>query len=223
MCGRYSQSQNLTAWWERFGLKNPPAVSHPPRYNIAPGQQAPVILIMDGTREPALFQWGLIPSWAKDPSIGKRMINARSETLSEKPSFKRLLPRARCLVLADGFYEWRKEPGGEAKIPMRIRLRSGEPFAFAGLWDRWKNPTGGETRSYTIITTRANEALAPIHERMPVILTPEGEDRWLDPETPVEKLGTLLEPFPLDAMEAYPVSRLVNSPKNDVPDCIRPL
>ncbi len=191
-----------------------------PRYNIAPGQEAPVV-VHDGGKSLEMMKWGLVPSWAKDPSIGNRMINARAETLAEKPSFKRLIGKKRCLVLADGFYEWRKE--GKGKVPMRITLRGGEPFSFAGLWDSWKKPDGGELRSFTIITTQANDLLRPIHDRMPVILDQEGDEKWLDAEyKEVHKLLALLAPYPADRMEAYDVSPLVNSPRNDLPQCVEP-
>ena len=166
-----------------------------------------------------MMQWGLVPSWAKDPSIGNKMINARAETLAEKPSFKGLIGKRRCLVLADGFYEWRKE--GKGKIPMRFTLRGGEPFSFAGLWDSWKKPAGGELFSFTIITTQANNLLRPIHERMPVILNKEGEEKWLDPD--FKEIHELLVPYPVEMMEFYDVSKLVNSPRNDLPQCISPL
>ncbi len=165
------------------------------------------------------MHWGLIPSWAKDPSIGNKMINARAETLLEKPSFKRLVGKRRCLVLTDGFYEWRKE--GKRKVPMRMLLKTRELFAFAGLWDRWKKPDGNEFQSFTIITIDANDLLRPIHDRMPVILGRDGEEKWLNPDLkdPSELLP-LLKPYPSELMEAYDVSPLVNSPRNDRPECI---
>ena len=166
-----------------------------------------------------MMQWGLVPSWARDPSIGNRMINARAETLAEKPSFKRLIGKRRCLVLADGFYEWRKE--GKGKVPMRFVLRGGELFSFAGLWDSWEKPDGVELQSFTIITTQANDLLKPIHERMPVILGKEGEERWLDQDP--KEVHELLVPYPVEMMEFYDVSKLVNSPINDLPQCIEPL
>jgi putative SOS response-associated peptidase YedK len=167
-----------------------------------------------------MMQWGLIPSWAKDPSIGNKMINARAETLTEKPSFKRLIGKRRCLVVADGFYEWAKQ--GRGKMPMRFVLKSGEPFAFAGLWDRWKKPDGGPLDSFTIITTQANDLLKPIHDRMPVILGEGDEEIWLDPKVADSiRLVSVLKPFSPELMEGYFVSRLVNSPRNDLPECIR--
>ena len=169
-----------------------------------------------------MFRWGLIPPWATDPAIGHKMINARAETLSQKPSFRGPFEKSRCLVLADGFYEWARNPRGRGKTPMRIVLKSREPFAFAGLWDRWQDPKGGDIGSFTIITTEANNALRPIHDRMPVILKPDHEDPWLDFDTPIARLKEMLVPYPNDQVEAYPVSKLLNSPSNDTPVCIEP-
>ncbi len=218
MCGRYTQTREPANLIFRFGL-DPQDLPFKPRYNIAPGQVAPVI-INDGMKSLRLMHWGLVPSWAKDPSIGNKIINARAETLTEKPSFKRLIGKRRCLVVADGFYEWAKQ--GRGKAPMRFVLKSGEPFAFAGLWDRWKKPDGGELDSFTIITTQANDLLKPIHERMPVILGKGDEEVWLDPKAPdVSHLSLLLKPLSPDLMEAYFVSPLVNSPRNDLPECVK--
>jgi len=215
MCGRYTQTATLKELHERFKLvSGPPEL--PPRYNLAPSQPAPVIL---PGRALELYRWGLVPSWAKDPAIGHRMINARAETLMEKPSFRKPLERSRCLVPSDGFYEWKKLPDGRTKVPMRITRRDRGLFAMAGLWDEWKGPEG-PVRSFTIITTGANAALSPIHDRMPVILDLEGEDRWLDPgASPTEMVG-LLKPCPDDCLSAYEVSTRVNSPADDSPACI---
>jgi putative SOS response-associated peptidase YedK len=191
------------------------------RYNIAPTQ--PVATVPnDGARQVQFFTWGLVPFWAKDPAIGNRMINARSETAAEKPAFRAAYRRRRCLILADGFYEWRAEPGSRSKTPMYVRMASGEPFAFAGLWEIWR-PDDTPLLSCTILTTEPNELVAPIHNRMPVILPREQYDRWLDPEE--QRAGTLddlLKPYPADAMTAYPVSRFVNNPANDAPAAIQP-
>jgi putative SOS response-associated peptidase YedK len=217
MCGRFTlaipQEQLQLAFpWLSF----PSDLS--PRYNIAPTQP---IAVVPGSEKPTvrLFRWGLIPFWAKDPKIGSRMINARSETLSEKSSFRDAYRRRRCLVLADGFFEWQKTPGQRAKTPFFIRLKSGEPFAFAGLWDRWHSPGGSEILSCAIITTRPNELLAPIHNRMPVILPSDSYRDWLDPaaQSPVQ-----LQPYPAAEMTAYPVATLVNNPANDLPACTIP-
>jgi len=164
----------------------------------------------------------LIPSWAKDPVIGSRMINARAESLAEKPSFRSAFRRRRCLVLADGFYEWRKD--GARKTPMYIKLASGRPFAFAGLWENWFSPDGSNILSCTIITTQPNTLMEPIHNRMPVILPPEAYPVWLSPsEQDPARLSALLSPYPPAQMTAFPVSTLVNSPANDSPGCIIPL
>ncbi len=221
MCGRFSL-------WVQFGdlLKAFPEFTFPetlsPRYNIAPTQ--PVAAVPnDGKKRVRTFRWGLVPFWAKDPSIGNRMINARGETVADKPSFRAAYRRRRCLVLADGFYEWRGEPGGQAKTPMYVRLASGEPFAFAGLWEVWQPDQDLALYSCTIITTEPNALLTPIHNRMPVILPRDAYDRWLDPEErPPGDLDALLVPYAAEEMIAYPVSRFVNSPANDTPACIVP-
>jgi len=191
-----------------------------PRYNIAPTQQAPVIANLDGANRVELFQWGLVPSWAKDISIGNRMINARAETLAEKSTFKRLLNNRRCLVLTDGFYEWREE--GKGKVPMLFKLKSGEPFVLAGLWDAWKRPDGQTLRTYTIVTTEPNEMLAPVHNRMPVMLSDQDALEWVSGGA-IDHALSLLKPFPAELMDGYDVSRLVNSPLNDSPECVAAL
>lgn len=222
MCGRFTltvdpaQIQAAFPW-----LEVPPGVT--PRYNIAPTQPVAVVT-NNGENRLDFFVWGLIPSWAKDPEIGSRMINARAETLAEKPSFRTAFRRRRCLVLADGFYEWRQEPGAKAKTPMYIRMESGEPFAFAGLWESWNSPDGSNILSCTIITTEPNALTAKIHNRMPVILPSEAIGEWLDPgERKPEELNRFLQPYPANEMIAFPVSRLVNSPQNESPECIAPL
>ena len=194
-----------------------------PRYNIAPSESVATVL-NDGSGVARYTRWGLIPSWAKDPAVGNRMINARAETLAEKPAFKRPLQRQRCVILADGFYEWKVVPGSKTKRPLLIRLKSQEVFALAGLWDRWRSPEDREIVSFTIITTEPNELLAQVHNRMPVILTPECVQRWLSPDAiPVEELLSCLVPYPDSAMQKHAVSTLVNKPGIDVPECIRPL
>jgi putative SOS response-associated peptidase YedK len=168
------------------------------------------------------MQWGLIPDWAADPSIGNRMINARAETLTELHSFKLLVDRRRCIIPADGFYEWRKE--GKRKVPMWVYLKSREPFGLAGLWDVWHKPDGKKVESFTIITTEPNELIQPIHNRMPVILLPEAEEQWLDASrTSFAKARSLLKPYPAELMDAHDVSPIVNSAKYDGPECIRPI
>ncbi len=223
MCGRYTLRLDLAALQEAF-----PQFSFPqeiePRYNVAPTQDVPVVP-NDGEQQVKLFHWGLIPFWAKDPGIGNRMINARSETAAEKPSFRAAFRRRRCLVLADGFFEWQKVPGSKSKVPMYVRMVSGEPFAFAGLWEVWRPEEGADpTFSCTILTTEPNELIAPIHNRMPVIMPRRAYDLWLEPsELDAPTLQGLLKPYPAEALEAYPVSKMVNSPRNDDPQCIAPL
>jgi len=222
MCGRFTLTADVNAIQEAFPWVNvPPGLQ--PRYNIAPSQPVAVVP-NDGKNRLDFYTWGLIPSWAKDPSIGNRMINARSETLAEKPSFRTSYKRRRCLVLADGFYEWRQEAKGQPKTPMYIRLESGDPFAFAGLWDQWNAPDGSTILSCTIITTQPNSLVEHIHNRMPVILPPQAYDAWLMPgeQSPTE-LAHWLVPYPAEEMMAYPVSRQVNSPNNESPEVIVPV
>jgi putative SOS response-associated peptidase YedK len=220
MCGRYTLQTDVYSLVERFAFRAAD-LAYAPRYNIAPSQQV-LALINDGENRAEFLRWGLIPSWAKEAAIGNRMINARAETVAEKPSFRRALQKRRCLVLADGFYEWKKE--GKKKTPMYITLKSREPFGLAGLWETWKAPSGETIRSCTIITTTPNALMEPIHNRMPVILLREAESLWLDRaiEGP-EALTQLLVPYPGKAMAAYAVSPLVNSPANDTAACIEPL
>ena len=176
----------------------------------------------DGKRYMKQMRWGLIPSWAKDPAIGNRMINARVETLAEKPAFRAALKKRRCIIPADGFYEWQKL--GKVKQPVRIILKSREPFGFAGLWEHWQSPEGEEVLSCTIITTEANTLLKAVHERMPAILTRDDEPAWLNPNAQdPEKLLSLLKQYPPDQMDFYPVSRDVNSPAVDKASNIEPL
>ena len=193
-----------------------------PRYNIAPTQDI-VAIRNDGTENRAEFmRWGLVPSWAKDPKIGNRMINARAETLAERPSFRVAYRRRRCLIVADSFYEWKRE--GRNRTPVRIMLESGGLFSFAGLWEAWKRPDDSWMLSCAIITTQANELVGAIHDRMPVILDPEDESAWLDPDLQdTDAISELLVPYPAEQMTAYEVSRIVNSPANDVPECIIPI
>jgi len=221
MCGRFTLTVDPAQLREVFSwLDIPDELT--PRYNIAPTQPVAVVP-NDGKNKLDFFIWGLIPSWAKDPQIGSRMINARAETLAEKPSFRNAYRRRRCLVLADGFYEWRKEPGGKTKTPMYIQLESREPFAFAGLWEVWYSKDGDKILSCNIITTEPNELLTKIHNRMPVILPPDTYQEWLavDEQNP-EQLDHLLRPYPANELIAFPVSRQVNSPQNDSPELIIP-
>ena len=224
MCGRFTLKTDPETLTETFpSFTTPAADEMAPRYNIAPSQPVAVVP-NNGENSVEFFQWGLIPSWAKDPKIGNRMINARSETLAEKPSFRTPYKRRRCLILSDGFYEWRSEPGSKSKTPIYIRLKSEKPFAFAGLWEAWYPSTDDDPLlSCTIITTSPNSLMETIHRRMPVILEPDAYDLWLDPsEQSPKQLDGLLKPYPAEEMMAYPVSRLVNRPSNDSPDCIAP-
>lgn len=222
MCGRFTLTQSEQALAEFFQIQE---VTHlVAQYNIAPTQMVATVLFTSTNNKRQLQQlrWGLIPSWAKDPSIGAKLINARAETVAEKPSFRSAFKHRRCLVAADGFYEWQKQQN--TKQPFYFRLRDRKPFAFAGLWEKWTSPTHEEIISCTILTTAANELLQSIHDRMPVILDPKDYDLWLDSEvqTP-EPLQSLLSPYPAAAMTAYPVSKLVNSPKNNSRECIIPI
>lgn len=211
MCGRFTLAVDVNTIARVFNAAIPSAFNTEARYNIAP-QQNVLTVMRDETTHLDLLRWGLIPSWAKEESIGSKMINARAETLAEKPSFKRLLHSKRCLLVADGFYEWKKEQGG--KTPMYITLRDKEPFAFAGLWDTWRDADGQQIRTCTIITTEANELVASIHNRMPVILPRNAQEEWLDPGLHDDRiLLPLLAPYPAEEMSARPVSRLVNNPR----------
>lgn len=229
MCGRYTITIDADQAREDLGLAQMPA-DFQPRYNVAPTQ--PVVVVANtGERKAEWMNWGLIPFWAKDPSIGSRMINARAETIQEKPAFKNAFTKRRCLILADGFYEWKKGagPGGRSQ-PYYFRLADGKPFAFAGLWEFWRGPEGAQSqgkeadgiRSCTIITTEANELVKPIHDRMPVILSGDDLWAWLG-EEPQDELLSLLRPFSPDQMVCHPVSMMVNKPDIDVPDLIQPV
>ena len=218
MCGRFTLRSSPLAVAEAFALPEAPDLF--PRFNIAPGQ--PVAVVRQGPRaegrELALLRWGLIPAWADGPSIGNRLANARSETAATKPSFRRAFRSRRCLVVADGFYEWQKING--RKQPYFVGLQNDRPFGLAGLWERWEKH-GEPVESCTILTTEANELMQPIHERMPVIIPPDQYGLWLDPRwEDTEKLAKLLRPFPSEGMLAYRVSTLVNNAKNDVPQCV---
>ncbi len=226
MCGRFTLGVDLSDLMAAFpGVEFPETVAA--RYNIAPTQ--PVLGIPNTrARKAGYFQWGLVPSWAKDPAMGNRMINARAETAAEKPAFRAAYRRRRCLVLADGFYEWREEPGSKTKTPYYIHMADGRPFAFAGLWELWRlddarRPDDAGLLTCTLLTCTPNALIAPIHNRMPVILPPAAYDRWLDPtEQAPGALDDLLVAYPDDAFEIYPVSRQVNQPKHDTPECIEP-
>jgi putative SOS response-associated peptidase YedK len=221
MCGRFTLFEADKILSKEFGVSGFPAQS--PRYNIAPSQPvAAVRAAPAGTgRELALLRWGLIPSWSEDPAIGSRLINARA-TVREKPSFRNAFRRHRCLIPTNGFYEWQRQERG--KQPYFVRMRDERLFAFAGLWDRWENPDEGVIETCTILTTGANAVLAPIHDRMPVILSPAEYARWLDPALlNTDSLAPLLVPFPPEDMLALPVSLRVNASTGDDEKCIAPL
>lgn len=219
MCGRFTLTVDAHQIREAFPWVTVPEELQP-RYNMAPSQPIAVIP-NDGKNELTYYSWGLVPFWAKDPSIGNRMINARAETLDEKPSFKNAFRRRRCLVLADGFYEWKAEPGSKTKTPMYIHLKDQRPFAFAGLWERWNPPDGSELLSCTIITTEPNQLVADLHNRMPVILPEDKYPLWLETgEVNTKQLKSILVPYPAEEMSYYPVSTYVNNPANESPICI---
>lgn len=228
MCGRYTLTTELAELEQRFDFAAG-ELTVPPRFNVAPTQ--PVLTVVSSragngvagpSRRAGLMRWGLIPSWAKEIGSNSPLINARAETLTDKPSFRQALERRRCLLPADGFYEW--QVAGGQRRPLRIRLNSGEPFAFAGLWERWQSPGGEIIHSCAIVTTAANELLSPIHPRMPVILPRSLETAWLDREIKdTELLGAMLQPYPAAAMEFYRVSERVNAAGYDRPECIAPV
>ena len=218
MCGRFTLTVDPADLQLLLDLIDVPS-EMTPRYNIAPTQ--PVAVVTSPTdRKVEIFQWGLIPSWSKDPSMGSRMINARAETVHEKPAFRAPFARKRCLILADGFYEWKQLE--KNKQPYYIRLAEGGPFAFAGLWDHWTSPEGDERKTCTIITCEPNELMSQLHNRMPVIFDKSTMWDWLDPDAPPLALKAMLSPYDTHAMTAYPVSRAVNRPANDSPECILP-
>ena len=220
VCGRFTSSQRREAVAERFQVAVPEGYSE--RFNLAPTQRALIVRERDEDYEAALVRWGLLPHWAKDERISYKLINARAETLLEKPAFRSLLGKYRCLVVADGFYEWRIGPDGR-KEPVHFQLADGGLFAFAGLWtSRRDNATGETVESCTIVTTTPNELVAPVHDRMPVILPRELEDAWLDPELPRDHAVELLRPLSGEAMTCTLASPLVNSVRNDGPELLVP-
>ena len=223
MCGRYSLTSPPEAVRRMFGLTTTP--NFPARYNIAPTQSVPVVRRDEATegggRELVMLRWGLVPSWANELSIGAKMINARAETVSEKPAFRAAFRQRRCLVPADGFYEWQVE--GKTKQPMRITLDDGGLFAFAGLWERWTKGPEGPLETFTIITTDASSSIVHIHERMPVMLAGDDHATWLDPRAGVDELKGLLRPFPPERLKALAVSTRVNNVRHDDSACLEPL
>jgi len=222
MCGRFTLTVNPADLEDTFSNYRFPA-KFAPRFNIAPTQ--PVLVIPNNDKYTAdFFVWGLIPMWAKDPAIGNRLINARAETLAEKPAFRGSYRHKRCLILADGFYEWKSLAGKKTKTPYFIHMQDRRIFAMAGLWDHWEGPEGSSVNTCTIITTSPNELMGSIHDRMPVILHTRDFAKWLDPapQTP-ENLQPLLKPYPADEMSAYAVSTLVNKATNDLPELVVPV
>jgi len=225
MCGRYSASLPPEQIGRLFGVDGP-LPNFPARYNLAPTQDAPVVRRNPKTqrRQVDLLRWGLIPSWAKESKVGNSLINARAETIATKPAFRTAFARGRrCLVAADGFYEWKKSGNG-LKQPWRITMKGGAPFAFAGLWENWRDPAGHWIRTFTIITTEPNELMRPIHIRMPVIIAPENYAHWLgERDASPDFLLGMCAPYPAEEMTAYPVSTRVNSPKSEGPELIKNL
>lgn len=216
MCGRYALVET-DALQTRFDISGTmPDLA--PRYNVAPTQILPVV-VRNSPNRIALMRWGLIPSWAKDASGAGRMINARAETVAERPAYRTALRSRRCLVPANGFFEWQR--AGASRVPHYFHMKDDALFAFAGLYDTWRDPNGDTITTYTIITGAPNDVVAPIHDRMPVILHREDEDRWLDLAiTGPGEVVPLLRPYPASEMEAYPVSTVVNSPAHDMPDVL---
>lgn len=216
MCGRFTQKGSCKSLAELLGLPIPPTLA--PRYNVAPSQRIACVR----TNPHVYLKWGLVPSWAKDPSIGHKMINARSETVAEKPSFRKALQQQRCVVFADGFYEWKRE--GKTKQPYYIRFKDQQPFCFAGLWERWENGTDDPLETCSMLTIGSNALMKPIHHRMPVILQEHHYEIWLDQNIrDPQVLSSLLRPCPSEEMEVFPVSAIVNNPKNDSKACIQAL
>ncbi len=222
MCGRFTLRASVNVVAEQFALFE--AGPFEPRFNIAPSQPVPVIRLSrdpEPRRELAWLRWGLIPPWAKDPAIGNRMINARAETVAEKPAYRAAFKQQRCLIAADGFYEWQRM--GKSRQPYFIRMHDDRPFGFAGLWESWQAPDSSRIESCTILTTEPNDLLRPIHNRMPVIVGPDQYDAWLDPAAPKpDLLESLGRPHPSDSMTAIAVGKYVNSPAHDDPKCIEP-
>lgn len=221
MCGRFILTLEAPDLEQEFGIQSVPA-DWQPRYNIAPTQPVPAVIDPE-SRKIELIRWGLIPSWAKDPSIGSRLINARSETIREKPSFRKAFQDQRCIILSDGFYEWQRLPGSRGPaIPFIFRRKDDRPFAFAGLWEVWKQPDGNWLKTCTIVTCEANELVKPVHERMPVMFTGDKAWNWLNSSS-LNDLHAMLKPYPADDMVAYQVSTKVNRPDPDGPDNIKPI
>jgi putative SOS response-associated peptidase YedK len=213
MCGRYNILAYPEALLEHYGIEQPPGIDLKPRYNIAPSQDVPAIRQHDANRELVMLHWGLIPFWAKDEKLKYSTINAKAETVHQKPAYREAFKRRRCLIPASGFYEWQQTK--DHKQPYNIRMKDTEIFSFAGLWEHWQGPEGKVIESCTIIVTESNKLIRPIHDRMPVILPATEYDTWLDPGTKTETVREMLTPYPASKMELYPVSTAVNNPRND--------
>jgi putative SOS response-associated peptidase YedK len=221
MCGRFTLTATFEQLIDRFDIESFLLnEDYSPNYNVAPSQSVIAVLNNGSINKMGYLKWGLVPPWAKEPKIGYKMINARSETLAEKPSFRNAYRNKRCLIVADSFYEWKRHNQNK-KTPMRIKLKSSDLFAMAGLWEKWTSPDGQSIFSCTVITTTANELVHDIHDRMPVILKPEDEEVWLNPKSSPNELNPLLKPLDRELMEAYEVSHLVNSPKNNSVELIQ--
>jgi putative SOS response-associated peptidase YedK len=225
MCGRFTLRTPASRLADVFSIPLLRSAELPLRFNIAPTQSVVVIRRRPDSSEmeAVSLRWGLIPRWARDARSSASLINAQSETIATKPAFRDAFKRRRCLIPADGFYEWQVVPGRKTKQPHFISLRDDQPFAFAGIWEAWKNPEGERVESFAVITTEANEIMRPLHDRMPVILPPKSHAVWLDPNTPVETLQALLVPFPASDMKEHPVSPLVGNPRSQGEVCIQPL
>src|ERR1041384_4676121 len=219
MCGRYAITTAPEAIRQLFGYLEQP--SFPPRYNVAPTQPVPIVRMAEGKRQLALVRWGLIPAWVKDPRSFSLVINARGESVLDKPAFRNAMKYRRCLFPADGFYEWKR--AGERKQPYFVRLKSGQPMAFAGLWESWMGPNGEEMETAAIVTTTASRSIAHIHDRMPVIVAPDAFDFWLNPNVDGEMATAVIQPAPDATLEAYEVSSAVNRTANDAPMLLQPL
>jgi putative SOS response-associated peptidase YedK len=218
MCGRFLRQKDVDVIVRDFGVQKV-ACDLAPSYNVPPTQQVAVI-VQDGVKELVSIRWGLVPSWAPSLSVGNTMINARAETVARKGSFREAFEKRRCLVVADGFYEWRKE--GKTRQPILIPLKSDRAFGFAGLYENWLSPDGQNIRTCAIITTEPNEIMRTIHNRMPVIIPTQQEETWLSPDADPTGLLSLLKPYPAEEMQTREVSGLVNSPANDSPECLKP-
>ncbi|WP_404328999.1 SOS response-associated peptidase [Mesobacillus maritimus] len=221
MCGRFTLTATFEQLIDRFDIESFLLdEDYSPNYNVAPSQSVIAVLNNGSINKMGYLKWGLIPPWAEDPKIGYKMINARAETLAEKPSYRNAYRSKRCLIVADSFYEW-KRGNQNKKTPIRIKLKTDDLFAMAGLWEKWTSPDGQSVFSCTVVTTSANELVHDIHERMPVILKPDDEKVWLNPKSNPIELNHLLKPLDKELMEAYEVSSLVNSPKNNSVELIQ--